>query len=64
MQGRFVADASHEMRTPLATMRTNLEVIQQDSNATLSDYKEMSVTLVRTVDRLERLSNDLLLLAR
>jgi signal transduction histidine kinase len=64
MQGRFVADASHEMRTPLATMRTNLEVIQQDSNATLSDYKAMSVTLVRTVDRLERLSNDLLLLAR
>ena len=64
MQGRFVADASHEMRTPLATMRTNLEVIQQDSHATLSDYKEMSVTLVRTVDRLERLSNDLLLLAR
>jgi len=64
MQGRFVADASHEMRTPLATMRTNLEVIQQDPNATLPDYKEMSVTLIRTVDRLERLSNDLLLLAR
>lgn len=64
MQGRFVADASHEMRTPLATMRTNLEVIQQDPNATLFDYTEMSVTLIRTVDRLERLSNDLLLLAR
>jgi len=64
MQGRFVADASHEMRTPLATMRTNLEVIQQYPNATLSDYKEMSLTLIRTVDRLERLSNDLLLLAR
>jgi signal transduction histidine kinase len=64
MQGRFVADASHEMRTPLATMRTNLEVIQQDPNATLFDYREMSVTLIRTVDRLERLSNDLLLLAR
>jgi signal transduction histidine kinase len=63
-QGRFVADASHEMRTPLATIRTNLEVIQQDPNATLYDYKEMSVTLNRTVDRMERLSNDLLLLAR
>jgi len=64
LQGRFVADASHEMRTPLATMRTTLEVIQQDPNTTLSDYKEMSMSLGRTVDRLERLSNDLLLLAR
>ena len=64
MQGRFVADASHEMRTPLSTMHTNLEVILQDSNATLSDYQEMSVTLIRTVDRMERLTNDLLLLAR
>jgi signal transduction histidine kinase len=64
MQGRFVADASHEMRTPLATMRTNLEVLQLDPKATLSDYKEMSVTLTRTLDRLERLLNDLLLLAR
>lgn len=64
MQGRFVADASHEMRTPLATMRTNLEVLQLDPKATLSDYKEMIVTLTRTLDRLERLSNDLLLLAR
>ena len=64
MQGRFVSDASHEMRTPLATMRTNLEVLQLDPKATLSDYKEMSVTLTRTLDRLERLSNDLLLLGR
>jgi heavy metal sensor kinase len=63
-QGRFVADAAHELRTPLATLRTNLEVIQQDPNATLSDYREMSATLNRTLDRLERLAEDLLLLAR
>lgn len=63
-QGRFVADAAHELRTPLATLRTNLEVIQQDPNATLSDYREVSATLNRTLDRLERLAEDLLLLAR
>jgi heavy metal sensor kinase len=63
-QGRFVADAAHELRTPLATLRTNLEVIQQNPNAALSEYQEMSVTFDRTLNRLERLVEDLLLLAR
>jgi heavy metal sensor kinase len=63
-QGRFVADAAHELRTPLATLRTNLEVIQQNPNAALSEYHEMSVTFDRTLNRLERLVEDLLLLAR
>jgi signal transduction histidine kinase len=63
-QGRFVADAAHELRTPLATLRTNLEVIQEDPNATLTDYQEMSVTLMRTLERMEQLTEDLLLLAR
>jgi heavy metal sensor kinase len=63
-QGRFVADAAHELRTPLATLRTNLEVIQQNPNAALFEYQEMSVTFDRTLNRLERLVEDLLLLAR
>ncbi|MCL7453407.1 MAG: ATP-binding protein [Anaerolineae bacterium] len=63
-QSRFVADAAHELRTPLAAMRTNLEVIQQDPNAHLSDYRQMGATLERALDRLERLVDDLLLLAK
>ena len=63
-QGQFVADAAHELRTPLATLQTQLEVIQQDPNATLSDYQEMSATLAQMLDRLERLTEDLLLLAK
>lgn len=62
-QNRFVADAAHELRTPLATLRTNLEVIQRDPDATLSDYKEMSGVLERALSRLEKLVEDLLLLA-
>lgn len=63
-QGRFVADAAHELRTPLATLRANLEVIRQDPHATLSDYREMSATLDRALNRLEKLTEDLLLLAK
>ncbi len=63
-QSRFVADAAHELRTPLAALRTNLEVIQQDPNATVSDYREMVPTLERALDRMERLVEDLLLLAK
>lgn len=63
-QGRFVADVAHELRIPLATLRTNLEVTQQDPNATLTDYQEMNVILNRTLDRMERLTEDLLILTR
>lgn len=63
-QGRFVADAAHELRTPLATLRTNLEVVRQDPNATLSDYQEMGQVLDRALGRMEHLVEDLLLLAQ
>lgn len=63
-QSRFVADAAHELRTPLATLRTNLEVIQRDPNATFSDYQEMTIVLERALSRLEKLVEDLLLLAK
>lgn len=63
-QNNFVADAAHELRMPLAIIHTSLDVIQADPNATLRDYQVMTVTLDRTLKRLEKLVNDLLLLAR
>jgi Signal transduction histidine kinase len=62
-QSRFVADAAHELRTPLATLRTNLEVIYQDQDASLEDYREMAKVLDRILGRMERLMENLLLLA-
>ncbi len=64
LQKRFVADAAHELRTPLATLRANLEVVRSDAKATLEDYLTMSAVLERTLTRLERLVADLLLLMR
>lgn len=63
-QSRFVSDAAHELRTPLATLRTNLELVLSNPHATLADYREMASALERALERLERLVNDLLLLAR
>lgn len=63
LQNRFVADVAHELRTPLATLRTNLEVVASDPQADLEDYRAMAVTQERALTRLERLVADLLILA-
>ncbi|MCL0065658.1 HAMP domain-containing histidine kinase [Dehalococcoidia bacterium] len=62
-QGRFVADAAHELRTPLATLRASLDVVRADPNATIEHYHVMNATIERALTRLQRLVDDLLLLA-
>lgn len=62
-QGRFVADAAHELRTPLSALHTNLEVVNANPQATSEDYRDMARAMERQLTRLERLVADLLLLA-
>ena len=64
MQRGFVADVSHELRTPLTTIRGNLELLHR--NPALSDEEQADVLtdLVDESDRMIRLVNDLLVLAR
>jgi len=56
-QREFVADAAHELRSPLASLRTQIEVGDRDAPP---DSRE----LIRQVDRLSRLVDDLLALAK
>ena len=63
-QSRFVGDVAHELRTPLASLRTNLEVVTTDEYATLDDYREMADAQERALTRLEGVVADLLILAR
>jgi signal transduction histidine kinase len=62
-QRRFVANATHELRTPLAINRTLLEVALTDPGAS-DDLKAVGRTLLATNARHERLIDGLLLLAR
>lgn len=62
-QSRFVGDAAHELRTPLATLRLNLDVVMANRRATLTDYHDVAVVFERTLVRLERLVDSLLILA-
>jgi signal transduction histidine kinase len=61
-QRAFVADAAHELRSPLTNMRTELEVAQRLSDTT--DWLPLAADLLTDVERLSRLVDDLLLLAR
>jgi len=63
LQSEFVGNAAHELRTPLTTLRTNLEVLADDSTATLSDYRALLPVFDRTLTRMERLTTDLLIMA-
>jgi heavy metal sensor kinase len=60
---RFTADASHELRTPLTALRSVGEVGLRRAK-TAEDYREVIGTMLEEVDRLSRLSDVLLMLAR
>jgi two-component system OmpR family sensor kinase len=59
----FVADAGHELRTPLALLRTELELALRHADSA-EELHEAVRRSSREVDRLAQLAEDLLLLAR
>jgi signal transduction histidine kinase len=60
-QQRFVADASHELRSPVTAIRTELEVALR--TATPDEWPTIAERLLGEEARLEAVINDLLLLA-
>lgn len=64
MQRNFVADVSHELRTPLTTLRGNLGLLRREPPMPADEQADILNDMVDESDRLIRLVNDLLLLAR
>lgn len=61
-QRRFIGDASHELRSPLATIRAAHEIAALYPDG--PDWTAASRDVLAELDRLDRLVDDLLLLAR
>ncbi|VVO91508.1 Sensor protein QseC [Pseudomonas fluorescens] len=59
---RFIADAAHEMRTPLAVLRVHAQNLQEAG--TEEERRESLEFLISGVDRTSRLVNQLLTMAR
>lgn len=63
-QRRFVSDASHELRNPIAGMRTKLEVELSDPEPDARARERLLNGLLSDTERLENIVTDLLELAR
>ncbi|BDI18392.1 two-component sensor histidine kinase [Nostoc cf. commune SO-36] len=67
---QFTADASHELRSPITLIQTNVQVALADLDLTASEattsmqYRQQLKMIERLTQRLGKLVNDLLFLAR
>jgi signal transduction histidine kinase len=61
-QHRFVADASHELRSPLSTLAASVELARTDASA--RTWQELAPLIDGEIERMSRLVSDLLLLAK
>ena len=63
MQKRFVADVSHEIRSPLTALRGSIEVALRRRRS-VEDYEDVLESSLTDVIRLSRMTDDLLFLTR
>lgn len=63
-QQRFVADVSHELRSPLTAVRGNLDLLKRGASDDPEERAQMIEAMDSETARMSRLVSDLLLLAR
>ncbi|MFJ7922388.1 sensor histidine kinase [Lysinibacillus fusiformis] len=62
-QKSFAANAAHELKTPLTTMKAGIQVLKLEKSPTVEDYKENLEVTEQCTQRLIQVVNDLLTLA-
>ena len=63
-QKQFIADASHELKTPLTTINTNIDVLLSHGESTINEETKWLLYIKSEAERMTKLTNDLLYLAR
>ncbi len=63
-QNRFITDASHELRTPITSLKTSIEVNLRNKNITLSQARKLLASNLEDVEYLRSLSDGLIHLAQ
>ena len=63
-QNRFITDASHELNTPLTSLKTSIEVNLRDKNFNLEKAKKVLKGNLEDIDNLQSLSDKLIKLTQ
>ncbi|HWI70892.1 MAG TPA: HAMP domain-containing sensor histidine kinase, partial [Baekduia sp.] len=63
-QRQLVADASHELRTPVASLRANIEILMAGGATNAADRRTLMADVVEQTEELSALVSDLIELAR
>ncbi|MGH2856001.1 MAG: HAMP domain-containing sensor histidine kinase, partial [Solirubrobacteraceae bacterium] len=63
-QRNLVADASHELRTPIATIRANLQLMRDEARLSDDDREALRRDVIEELDELTALVGDVVELAR
>ena len=62
-QRRFMADASHELRTPVSIARTTAQVTLRGSSRSVGEYRESLEVVATQTHRLTKMVDDMFMLA-
>jgi len=64
MKSEFISLVSHELKTPLSTIKVSAEYLESDDNADPFERKEMLRIIIRNIDRQTRMINEILDLSK
>jgi signal transduction histidine kinase len=63
-QRQFLADTSHDLRTPLTVIRSNVELVADDPGADVEDWRAAGAVIRRNAEKMSEMIQGLLATAR